>query len=435
MKKCLIVGGGLAGLSAAVSLAKKNIHVQLIEASPKFGGRVYSFLDEKSGDEIDNGQHLLLGCYYETIDYIQLIRSTHLFQFQNKLEINFAVRNKIKSQLSATELPYPLSLFFGLLNYDALSIPDKIKIILLIAKLPFMESNGYLSVSVEDWLMEENQSRRCIKSFWGIIAVGALNSELKDASAKIFIDILKVIFLKGSEASAMIIPKVGLSKAFIEPAIKYLDEYGSEVVVNEKLVSIDCEGTKVLTVTTDKRMLEDIDAIILTIPPVSLNRIGGIASIIGDDKIEISTSSILTFHLWLKENKLKKPFYAFIDSSLHWVFNHGYYITTVTSSADSLINKSQDELFSIISSELFSYLGIDTNDILHYKMIKEKRATFVPNKENLMKRASVKTKMENVFLAGDWTNTGLPATIEGAIKSGNTAAAEVKKYFLKTSHV
>ena len=130
----------------------------------------------------------------------------------------------------------------------------------------------------------------------------------------------------------------------------------------------------------------------------------------------------------LKENKLKKPFYAFIDSRLHWVFNHGEYITTVTSSADEFIEKSQEELFSIISSELSTYLGINRENINRYKIIKEKRATFIPNKENLLKRPSAKTKLENVFLAGDWTNTGLPATIEGAIKSGNTAANEVQKY-------
>jgi uncharacterized protein with NAD-binding domain and iron-sulfur cluster len=113
---------------------------------------------------------------------------------------------------------------------------------------------------------------------------------------------------------------------------------------------------------------------------------------------------------------------------LHWVFNHGEYITTVTSSADELIEKSQEELFSIISTELFTYLGINPENISRYKIIKEKRATFIPNKENLLKRPSANTKLENVFLAGDWTNTGLPATIEGAIKSGNTAAKEVQKY-------
>lgn len=429
MNKCLIVGGGLAGLSAAVSLAKQNINVHLIEASPKFGGRTYSFIDEKSGDEIDNGQHLLLGCYYETLEFINRIGATNLFNSQNKLEINFVTRDKIKHQLKATDLPYPLGLFFGLLNYEALSIADKIKIILLITKLPFIDSEMYLNISVNEWLLGENQNRNCIKSFWEIIAVGALNSKLKDTSAKMFIDILKTIFLKGSDASVMIIPKKGLSKVFVDPAINFLQTQKTGLSLSEKLLDISIAQNKVVSVVTDKGRLSDFDALILAVPSFALNKISGIDVIIGNDKIDLSYSSILTLHLWVKDNKLKKPFYAFLDSHLHWVFNHGNYITTVTSSADDLIDKSREELFSIVSTELQKYLNIKKEDISDYKIIKEKRATFIPNKENLMKRPSVKTKIENVFLAGDWTNTGLPATIEGAIKSGNTAAAEVQKYF------
>ncbi|MFA6598959.1 MAG: hydroxysqualene dehydroxylase HpnE [Ignavibacteriaceae bacterium] len=429
MKKCLVVGGGLAGLSAAVSLTKQNIHVQLLEASPKFGGRTYSFLDEKSGNVIDNGQHLLLGCYYETIEFIKLIRATDSFHFQKQLEINVVAINKINYQLKATELPYPLGLLFGLLNYDVLSILDKIKIILLITQLPFLQSEKYLNLSVEDWLQEQNQSRNCIKSFWEIIAVGALNSQLKDASAKIFIDILKVIFLKGSDASAMIIPKVGLSKAFIDPAISLLQRNNSELVLSEKLLEVSVTDKKAISVITDKGTINNFDAVILAIPSYALNKINANNLIIENGKTDLSTSSIVTLHLWLKQNKLKKPFYAFIDSPLHWVFNHGAYITTVTSSADEMIEKTQEELLSVVSAELHAYLGITTEDISSYKVIKEKRATFIPNKENLENRPSAKTKVENVFLAGDWTDTGLPATIEGAIKSGNTAALEVKKYF------
>lgn len=428
MKKCLVVGGGLAGLSAAVSLTKKNIHVHLIEASPKFGGRAYSFLDEESGNEIDNGQHLLLGCYYETIEFIKSIGATSLFNFQKQLEINFVPRDKIKYQLKPTELPYPLGLFFGLLNYDALSIADKIKIILLIAQLPFIQSEKYLNISVEDWLIDQSQSRNCIKSFWEIIAVGALNSKLKDASAKIFIDILKIIFLKGSDASAMIIPKVGLSKAFVDPAINFLKNNNAELSLSEKLLEISITKNKAVAVRTDKSSINEFDAVVLAIPSYALSRINEKNLIIENDRTDLTTSSIVTLHLWLKENKLKKPFYAFIDSRLHWVFNHGEYITTVTSNADELIEKSQEELFSIISAELFVYLGIIGENISRYKIIKEKRATFIPNRENLLKRPFAKTKLENVFLAGDWTNTGLPATIEGAIKSGNTAAEEVQKY-------
>ena len=428
MKKCLVVGGGLAGLSAAVSLTKKNIHVHLIEASPKFGGRTYSFLDEESRNEIDNGQHLLLGCYYETIEFIKLIGAEHQFYFQKRLEINFIDQDKSEYHLKAAKLPYPFGLLAGLLNYKALSLFDKIKIKTLISTLLLIDSNRYYDVSVLTWLKKNGQNERSIKAFWEIIGIGALNSQLKNASAKIFIDLLKIIFLKGSGASAMIIPKVGLSKAFVDPAINFLNANNTELLLSEKLLEISIAQNKAVVVRTDKGSINNFDAVILAIPSYALSRIDQKNLIIENDKTDLTTSSIVTLHLWLKENKLKKPFYAFIDSRLHWVFNHGRYITTVTSRADELIEKSQEELFSIISSELSTYLGINREKITRYKIIKEKRATFIPNKENLLKRPSAKTKLENVFLAGDWTNTGLPATIEGAIKSGNTAANEVQKY-------
>jgi len=431
MKSCLVVGGGLAGLSAAVSLAKQNIHVQLIEASPKYGGRVYSFTDEKSGDEIDNGQHLLLGCYYETLKFIDTINAAHHFQHQKKLEINFAARDGQKYHLAATSLPYPFGLLFGLLNYDALSIADKITIILLIARLPFFESITQRNKTVEDWLVNMNQSRNSIKAFWEIIGVGALNSRLRDASAEIFIDVLKVIFLEGDDASAMIIPKVGLSKAFINPAVSYLEMKKSELSLSEKLVELSFNGSKVVSAVTDKKNVRDFDAVILAIPVHGMGKIKNIEFLLEPDTIEMKHSSILTLHIWLKENRLKKSFYALLDSRLHWVFNHGTYLTTVTSGADELIEKSPKELFAIASAELSNHLGIKAEDISDYKIIKEKRATFIPNKENLSKRPSTKTKIENIFLAGDWTNTGLPATIEGAIKSGHSAAREVQKYFQK----
>ena len=429
MKKCLVVGGGLAGLSASVYLAKNNIQVQLIEASPKFGGRAYSFLDDKSGDKIDNGQHLLLGCYCETIKFIKLLGAEDQFYFQKRLEINFVDQHKKEFHLKAAKLPYPFGLLAGLLGYRVLSLYDKIKIKTLISTLLFTDSNKYSDVSVLDWLKKNGQNERSIKAFWEVIGVGALNSQLQNASAKIFIDILKVIFLNGNKAAAMIIPKVGLSKAFVEPAIKFLVSNKTELSVSEKLLEYSITQNKAVAVSTDKRSLNDFDAIILAIPSYALSRINEKNLIIENDKTDLTTSSILTLHLWLKENKLKKPFYAFIDSHLHWVFNHGEYITTVTSSADELNEKSQEELFSIVSEELQKYLDIKKEDISDYKIIKEKRATFIPNKENLLKRPSTKTKLENVFLAGDWTNTGLPATIEGAIKSGNTAAEEVQKYF------
>jgi len=133
-------------------------------------------------------------------------------------------------------------------------------------------------------------------------------------------------------------------------------------------------------------------------------------------------SSILNVHIWLKENRLGKNFYALIGSKLHWVFNHDSHLTCVISDADYLLNLSDEEIMNMIYSELERYMNITKHDIKDYFMIKEKRATFIPSNEILNNRPNSETEVKNLFLAGDQVNTGLPSTIESGVKSGRVAA-------------
>ena len=217
-KKVIVIGGGFAGLSTAAYLAKNKFKVTLLEASPKLGGRAYSFLDKDTDTIIDNGQHILMGCYHDTLSFLSLIGATKNFQFQNRLEVNFVKEGFQVLSLKSIPLIYPLNLIIGLMKFGALTYSDRFNLQKVFLKLPFYSSEKFSDMSVRDWLRSENQSQAVQDAFWKILAVGTLNTSIEKASAKIFIDILKQIFLKGSRSAKIILPKLGLSESYCHKA-------------------------------------------------------------------------------------------------------------------------------------------------------------------------------------------------------------------------
>jgi squalene-associated FAD-dependent desaturase len=422
MKKVIIVGGGFAGLSAAVFLSNKNYQVELIEASPKLGGRAYSYYDNSLNDVVDNAQHIMMGCYNETLNFIKLINAEKNLIFQDRLEIAFVNKEKRLIPLSSTLLPYPLGLLLGLLQYDALSFANRIKVILFMVKVYFTNEESLGDKSIESWLKENGQTGNINKALWEIIVVGALNTTPAKASAKIFVKILKQIFFKGNFSSTIILPKTGLSEMYCEPSKQFIESKNGKINLSEQVTQLQVSNNKITTVITDKRKISEFDYVIFTIPPYALKRINGIEAILDNTSADLEYSSILTFHIRLKDNPLEKNFYGLIGSPLHWVFNHGKYITTVISDADDLIDKSKEELFELVWKEIEKYFGLQRDTVQNYQILKEKRATFIPNESALKNRPSTKTKLENIFLAGDWIETGLPATIESAVISGKMAS-------------
>jgi len=188
-----------------------------------------------------------------------------------------------------------------------------------------------------------------------------------------------------------------------------------------ELASSENEIKKIIT---NKRTITDFDFIISAVPPYSLQKIKMNNYIFGNDSFDYST--ILNIHLWMGKNHLDKNFYALIDSPVHWVFNKGSYLNLVISNANKFNDMDNEQILNIALAELEKYLLITPEEITHSKIIKEKRATFLPSLKSAKNRSNSKTILKNFFLAGDWTNTGLPSTIESAIKSGWTAFTEIK---------
>ena len=440
MKKVIVIGGGFAGLSAASFLADSGSKVELIEVSPKLGGRAYSFYDDETGSVIDNGQHILMGCYKETLKFLKLIGAEKNFSYQERLKVDFLNDNGKHFRLEATQPFYPLNHLFGLLNFEALSFSDRLKILKFFVKLYFYSDEELKKLTVHQWFLLEGQNEKIREAFWDFLAVGALNTSTTKASAKAFADIIKEIFSKGNKASTIILPLKGLTESYCNEAQSFIEKKGGIINLSEQVTGFEIENNEVKKIITSKRTIADFNYVISSVPwfaiktfEVSVGQtVGEPRRFLPDVNLNFEHSSILTIHIWIKENKLQEDFYALIGSPLNWIFNHKDHITLVKSDANDIIDKSKEELFEMAVAELKKYAGIEKEEIKSYKVIKEKRATFVPNNETIDKRPNTKTIIKNLFLAGDWVNTGLPSTIEGAVKSGRSAMEEIERLPVST---
>ncbi|KAF0152805.1 MAG: crtP [Ignavibacteria bacterium] len=430
MKHVIVIGGGLAGLSTAVYISEKGIKVTLLEASPKLGGRAYSISNQNQNDVYDNGQHLMMGCYNETLSFLKKIGSHELVEIQKNMEVTFVEEGGIVNKLSAPGIFYPFNLLTAVLKYKALSLRNRFRVINFIMDLSCCADEDLKDLSVIEWLLQKNQNDETLKKFWEILIVGTMNTTPEKASAQIFDEVLREVFLGGNRASKIVIPKVGLSELFSIPADKFLKSLKCEALTSEKVEKVLLDNNIINKIKTNKHEYEKFDAVVFAIPPHSFDKI-----LFLDSRGHAAThrfqlafnefkySSILNIHLWLKENPFKEKFYGFIESEIHWLFNHGKHISLTVSSADSLCKIENEKIVEDFYSELKIYFPIFKKELVtEWKVIKEKRATFIPDCASNELRKSIASPFPNMFFAGDWTDTELPATIEGAVLSGKLAA-------------
>lgn len=431
MKNCLVIGGGLAGLSSAVYLSEKKYKVTILEASPKLGGRAYSLYNPKYDDYYDNGQHIMMGCYYETIDFLKKINSWDKIDFQDSLKINFVEYGGKVHKLSAPKYFYPFNILLALMNYSAVKFSSRLKIIDFMMDSLCCVDDALKNLTVEQWLKIKREPEDSIKALWDILIIGALNTTSVNASAQVFSEILKRIFFDGNNAASIIIPATDLSKMYINNSVEFLKRNGGSTIVSERVQRVEIDGNRITKIISDKNEYSDFDFVISSIPAYALEKIK-----INDNQnftelINIPSfkySPILNAHLWLKENPFKEKFYGLIDAPVHWLFNHGKHISLTTSSAEGLIGLNDKEILSVLNSCLELFFPIFKQDLVaDFKIIKEKRATFIPDISSTLQREKIKSPLDNFILAGDWVNTGLPSTIESAVLSGRLAADEVVK--------
>jgi len=271
MKKILIIGGGISGLSSAVFLSCSGYSVEIIEASPKLGGKTYSF--NYNGIEVDNGQHILMECYSNTLEFIDVLGSRKLFDFQKTLSLNSIDKDGNAYKLKVPKYFYPLNNLFGFLRYKLFTLKERMEIVRLLLKIKYMNENAAKNKTLFEFLIEQNQSEKTISLFWDNVVISAMNTKLKSASAEMFIRIAKIIFFSDKRSANIIIPKVDLSSAFVHPAKDIIIRNGGTISTSEKAISFILEQEKIIAVETNRRRITNYDFIISALPEYRLNKL------------------------------------------------------------------------------------------------------------------------------------------------------------------
>lgn len=427
---CIVVGGGCAGLAAATKLAAEKKAVLLIEKSSFLGGRASSF--EEEGEVIDNGQHLMLGCYEHTQAYLRRIGNLDQLKFFDTFETVMRGYDG-KAVLKTFNLPAPLHLVWGLIKYSPLSFGEKLNT--LRVSLKFF--GNLKNKSVKNLLEEAGQSANSQKKFWDPLILATLNAQAEEVPARWLKVVMQKGFMHSRKASRMGLSLTGLSTLFGGGVQGYLEKNGGKILLRTSFAKLMVEGEKIMGVEDDKGEKYFSQRVVLALPPNQLLKV----SQNFPEKLKMHVkqaedlipSAIVSVYVWLKSTVNFERVTGFWDSSFHWLFNRekiisgSKHITLVTSRATVFEKKPAQEIMDEAKETLKKMYPNEKIEIEKMLIKKEPYATWLPKFLDERGRLGRTTPLKNLFVCGDWTNTGLPPTIEGAVQSGHEAATEVMK--------
>jgi squalene-associated FAD-dependent desaturase len=436
----VVIGGGFAGLSAAASLSASGARVLVLEARPALGGRASAFVDPATGEQVDNGQHLMLGCYHETFAFLARVGATSHVRVQADLEVPFVDGAGRPTTLSCPPLPSPLHLLAGLAEWDALGFRDRVSAFNLAAPLRraqrfFRTGKGRLPASdgetVENWLIRNGQSRRLRDMLWEPLALAALNQPADEAAAPVFLRVLAQMLGPEKSDSAVAMPLRPLTGMYADPARQFIEANGGEVRVstparirvdNDRIAGVEVRGERVDAGVTIVAVAWH------ALPETFVGNTAKIDPVLSAAR-SVVASPIVTVNLWFDRGVLPAPFVGLPGRTFQWVFDKrqvlgdsASHLSCVSSGAAAVVAQSNETLAARAHDELVTALpAARSARLLRSLVVRERRATFslAPGQPP---RPGPGTPVKGLLLAGDWTETGLPATIEGAVVSGHRAA-------------
>jgi squalene-associated FAD-dependent desaturase len=427
----VVVGAGFAGLSAAVRLASRGARVAVVEERRRLGGRATSFQDAATGELVDNGQHAIFGCYHATFEFLGTIGALDDVRVDDRLEIEIVDRAGLDSCLRSTVLPPPLHLVGGLLRWPALGLADRLSALRLGAALRGPRDNAALSrMTVNEWLIAHRQTERLREVLWQPLAVAALNQSPAVASAVTFVECLTRMFKGTRRDSAVGLPLKPLDRWFAEPARDWLVANGHQFLAGQP-ARLLLDGTRAIGVDVrGERLLAG--AVVSAVPWFAFPAFAeGVSAVkhIADHAAAMTPSPIVTVNLWLDRPVTRTAFVGLPGRTFQWIFDKSRlagsawsHLSLVSSGADDVVAQSNEALIDLATRELKAALPAAASaSVRRASAVREKRATFslAPGQPP---RPQAETPLPGLVLAGDWTDTGLPATIEGAVVSGHRAA-------------
>jgi squalene-associated FAD-dependent desaturase len=428
-----IVGGGLAGMAAALALAENGCQVDLFEQKHRLGGRVGSFRDPTTGELVDYCMHVSMGCCTNFLDFIRRTGVDDCFQRHRRLTF-VGPDGEICKFDSWRWLPAPLHLLPGFARLRYLTLRERLSIGRCLMRMGRLGSDDWRGKTAGAWLREQRQSKRTIERFWSVVLVSALG----DTVDRVALSMARKVFLDGFMRSAdgyeILLPKIPLGEIFDGRVKRRLQDLGVNIHLGSQVRSIEMnEGqAESLTVADGRRV--GFDALVVAVPWTTIGRLISPEQRLllhADWQVgQIESSEITAVHLWFDRPITSLPHAAFVGRTSDWIFRHNDSAGSASShhyqvviSASQQLEMPREQLLDAVLNDLRSvWSETRSAQLVHHRIVTEKHAVFSTTGEGLHSRLGPTTKMGNVYLAGDWTETGWPATMEGAILSGYRAA-------------
>ena len=436
----VVVGGGWAGLAAAVELCCHGVRVTLLEAAPHLGGRARSVTHD--GQLLDNGQHLLLGAYRDTLRLLDVVGVAETAALQrHPLHLLLKSPHRPEARIRCPALPAPLHLITGLLRSTGLTIAERLAALPLcrsVLTARFQKQKIGQDISVAAWLIQHKQSPSLIRILWQPLCLAILNTPVETASSQVFIRVLQDAFSRQREDSDLLFCKADLGTIFPTPAQRFIETHGGTVMLNQRVQGLRINSGVVQGVTTATQEIA-ADHVILAVSPTSCQRLlepHAAFHDIAQQLTHMDHEPICTVYVRYPSHiKLEIPMIGLLDTTSQWIFDRGLYgsehaglMAVVISGPGEHMALSNPALSTHVVKELgqiFTDWPAPLHDVADAVIIREKRATFSCRTGINSMRPAAALPVHGAWLAGDYTDTGYPATLEGAVRSGVQCARAV----------
>ncbi len=402
-----IIGAGLAGLSAATALAGRGRRVELIEGAAQPGGRCRSYFDPQLGMTIDNGNHLVLSGNRAVMAYLRRIGASDRLAGPDKAEIAFAdLKTGLRWTVRPNDGPVPWWIFDPRRRVAGTGPLDYLGLLALLHPPSGRRVDQVLACRGPLW-------DRLMDPF--LLAV--LNTRPEEGSADLAAAVMRETLAKGGAACRPRIASPTLAAAFIDPAVTFLEAHGGRLRCGRRARTLSYDGDRVAAIQLpdEEILIGADDSVVVASPPWTVNEL-----VPGTDAPD-QFRAIVNAHFKLEPREGLAPMLGLIGGTAEWVFAFEDRISVTVSGADRLLDADRETLAATLWEDVALAHGLSA-DLPPWQIVKERRAAFAATPEQAAKRPGARTRWRNLFLAGDWTATGLPATIEGALRSGETAA-------------
>ena len=409
-----IIGAGVAGLAAAVELSTAQFRVIVHEQSGQAGGRCRSFHDNTLDCIIDNGNHLLLSGNKSALSYLETIGASDELIGPERAEFPFVdLKSGERWSIELDRGPMP----WWILDKDR--------------RVPGTRLSEYLSGlkllsagnrTVQQLFAGQGQ---LYERFWDPFTIAVINTSADQAAARLLTPVIRETLARGAEYSRPLIARHGLSATFVTPAIKWLENRGCEDRFNDRVSAISTDDRRVTALETGKgpELLNPGDVVVMAVPAWVAK------SLIADVSVPDAFVPIVNVHFRVANPRMplmKKPLLGMLNSLSQWLFVRDDVASVTISAGDEAASREASDILETVWREIAPEIGQDPDDMpTRARVIKERRATFLGTPEQLEKRPSSSTKWPNLVLSGDWVDNGLPSTIEGSIRSGQSAARQL----------